>query len=131
MPVAAYFGARLLVAASLSPQAMKRLDEKPGSCPQPATGNWPVPNFSHDRRELPLKLRVPARQRRLTGTLAYSHCRPVAACLGVDAHYRYRLDAAVQILALTVCGDRYLTLPAFWVRCPLSCKPDLHRRSIG
>ena len=37
---------------------------------------WPVPNVPHQRRELPLKIRVPARQRRLSGALAYSHCRP-------------------------------------------------------
>ncbi len=30
-------------------------------------GSWPVLNFPQRRRELPLKIRVPVRQRRLTG----------------------------------------------------------------
>jgi hypothetical protein len=41
--------AHLLVATALSPQAIERLDEMPGSCPWPADRNCPSPGFHECR----------------------------------------------------------------------------------
>ena len=38
--------------------------------------NWPAPNIPHQCRELLLRIRMAPRERRLTSTLAYSHCQP-------------------------------------------------------
>ena len=58
-------------------------------------------------------------------------------CIGATVHLASaepkvgtRLAAAVQISALSVFGNRNLTLMAFPVGCPLPSEPDLHRWSV-
>ena len=54
--------------------------------------------------------------------------KPLMTCTSNDCS---RLAAAGQISVLNDCGNRYLTLAAFWGGCPLTSEADLPWHSAG